>query len=237
MMQLYLPFRTGTFWRVGSPGSFYGEGYHSGADWYALDFNQADRNGNLIQDLGEPLLVPADGKVVQNYVDGYGGIGVVIEHEGGYRTKFHHLQYRSGLPVGRLVKRGDELGLVGSTGLSSGPHLHFVFSKNGQSLPPSFVGYGELRDAQTVEVRPVQPPVDERKFWNGLKIIGGFKWYWENRGGLDIFGYPLTDELKEDGRTCQYFERAVFEYWPENSDPYTVLLRRLGADALAERED
>jgi len=47
-----------------------------------------------------------------------------------------------------------------------------------------------------------------------------------------VFGYPLTEEIQEDGRTVQYFERSVFEYWPENPPEYTVLLRRLGADAL-----
>lgn len=70
----------------------------------------------------------------------------------------------------------------------------------------------------------------------GHSLGGGFKDYWETHGGLDIFGYPLTDEIQEDGRTVQYFERSVFEFWPENQDPYRVLLRRLGAEALAAKE-
>jgi hypothetical protein len=66
--------------------------------------------------------------------------------------------------------------------------------------------------------------------------IGGAFWtYWRDRGGLPIFGYPLTGELREDERTVQYFERAVFEWHPQNDDPYKVLLRRLGADALARK--
>lgn len=69
-------------------------------------------------------------------------------------------------------------------------------------------------------------------------VGGGFWTYWNTRGGLAIFGYPLTDERPErceDGkvRTVQYFERAVFEYYPENPSTYQVLLRRLGAEALA----
>ncbi len=72
----------------------------------------------------------------------------------------------------------------------------------------------------------------------GHYVGGGFWTYWSTRGGLAIFGYPLTDERSErceDGkvRTVQYFERAVFEYWPENEPAYQVLLRRLGAEALA----
>lgn len=66
--------------------------------------------------------------------------------------------------------------------------------------------------------------------------VGGAFWaYWRERGGLALFGYPLTDELREGGRTVQYFERAVFEWHPENDDPWKVLLRRLGAEALAMR--
>ncbi len=69
--------------------------------------------------------------------------------------------------------------------------------------------------------------------------VGGAFWdYWVNQGGLMIFGYPLTNERDEEdpetGRamTVQYFERAVFEWHPENQPGYRVLLRRLGAHAL-----
>lgn len=72
----------------------------------------------------------------------------------------------------------------------------------------------------------------------GHGIGGGFLWFWKHNGGLPIFGYPLTDEQTdpETGLTVQYFERAVFEYHPENDDPWKVLLRRLGAEELARRE-
>ncbi len=61
-----------------------------------------------------------------------------------------------------------------------------------------------------------------------------FRDYWEQHGGLAQFGYPLTEEFMEvsstDGRpyTTQYFERARFEYHPENPPPYDVLLGLLG---------
>ena len=65
--------------------------------------------------------------------------------------------------------------------------------------------------------------------------------YWEQHGGLAQFGYPLTEEFIEvsptDGRsyTTQYFERARFEYHPENAPPYDVLLGLLGRTITAGR--
>lgn len=70
----------------------------------------------------------------------------------------------------------------------------------------------------------------------GFHVGHGFLAFWSQFGSdatsVAVFGYPLTEEIQEDGRTVQYFERSVFEYWPENPPEYTVLLRRLGADAL-----
>jgi hypothetical protein len=64
------------------------------------------------------------------------------------------------------------------------------------------------------------------------QVTGRFLEYWRQSGGLDVFGYPLTAERTEDGRTVQYFERARFEYAPDNVPPYDVLLGRLGANTL-----
>lgn len=70
----------------------------------------------------------------------------------------------------------------------------------------------------------------------GHYLVYGFKEYWESHGGLAIFGFPISEEFTENGRTVQYFERARFEWWPEHQGtPYEVLLGHLGADA-AERD-
>jgi hypothetical protein len=79
-----------------------------------------------------------------------------------------------------------------------------------------------------------QPPTDDGRYFSetGHYVGGGFWRYWSSHGGLPIFGYPLSEELREAGRTVQYFERAVFEWHPENREPYTILLRRVGAEAF-----
>ena len=70
----------------------------------------------------------------------------------------------------------------------------------------------------------------------GCHVGVAFWIYWRELGGLPIFGYPLTNERTEGGMAVQYFERAVFEWHPHNPEPYKVLLRRLGAEALALME-
>ena len=64
----------------------------------------------------------------------------------------------------------------------------------------------------------------------------GFLNYWRNRGGLDVFGYPISEELTEGGYTVQYFQRARFEYHPEHAGtPYEVQLGLLGDQLLQQR--
>ena len=72
----------------------------------------------------------------------------------------------------------------------------------------------------------------------GHNIEGRFLDYWQKEGGLEQFGYPLTEAITESigGKpyTVQYFERARFEYHPENVAPYDVLLGQFGRQLLAE---
>jgi len=70
----------------------------------------------------------------------------------------------------------------------------------------------------------------------GHRLCNGFQTYWEQNGGLWVFGYPISEEFQEKNPdtgqtyTVQYFERARFEYHPENAGTqYQVLLGRLGA--------
>ena len=89
---------------------------------------------------------------------------------------------------------------------------------------------------------PATAQSDSRYFSEtGHTVKAGFLAYWNQHGGLSQFGYPLTDEFTEvsdlNGKpyTVQYFERAVFEYHPENQPPYDVLLSQLGTYRLHEK--
>ncbi len=63
----------------------------------------------------------------------------------------------------------------------------------------------------------------------GHNVFGGFREFFEANGGIDIFGYPRTEEMTEDGKIVQYFQRARFEYHPQHAGtPYEVQLTLLG---------
>lgn len=73
----------------------------------------------------------------------------------------------------------------------------------------------------------------------GHTLQSGFKQYWETYSGLAVFGYPISEEFDEHGRRVQYFERARFEWWPENQGTvYEVQLGHLGvAKAVSSGAD
>lgn len=87
--------------------------------------------------IGTPVLAIGDGKVIKTgYSKGNGNM-IKIKHNSVYATAYLHLsRYGKGVKTGAYVKQGDIIGYVGSTGLSTGPHLDFRFYKNGYPVDP-----------------------------------------------------------------------------------------------------
>lgn len=84
---------------------------------------------------GTPVLATAEGRVsAAGWHGGYGQF-VAIEHGNGYQTRYGHLSYIA-VQQGQAVHRGDLVGYVGSTGMSTGPHLHYEVRQGGQALNP-----------------------------------------------------------------------------------------------------
>ena len=96
---------------------------------------------------GTPIVAAGNGVV--DYVGRRGGYGkyIRIRHNGTYKTAYAHLsRYSKGLRSGMRVKQGDVIGYVGSTGRSTGPHLHFEVLENGKQINPMTVGdFGAIR--------------------------------------------------------------------------------------------
>ncbi len=90
------------------------------------------------------------------------------------------------------------------------------------------------------ELRTVDPPLNataDGLFFpqTGHNIGGSFRAYWEAHGGLAVFGLPLTEEITEDGRRVQWFERARFEFNPQGAGtPNEVILGQLGRTRLTQ---
>ncbi|MFN3454226.1 MAG: peptidoglycan DD-metalloendopeptidase family protein [Pseudobdellovibrio sp.] len=86
---------------------------------------------------GTPIRSVGDGVITLSGWSGGGGNVVKIRHNGTYETAYKHLsRYASGIKKGSTVKQGQIIGFVGSTGLSTGPHLHFEFFVNGRYVDP-----------------------------------------------------------------------------------------------------
>lgn len=86
---------------------------------------------------GEPIGASAPGRVSFIGYAGPSGNLVKIDHPGGYETGYAHLsRFAEGLKVGDQVKRMQVIGYCGSTGRSTGPHLHFTVKKNGKYVDP-----------------------------------------------------------------------------------------------------
>ncbi len=89
---------------------------------------------------GTPIRAAASGKVIHKGRKGGYGNTIIISHRSGFRTLYAHMKgYKRGIYRGKYVKRGQIIGYVGSTGLSTGPHLHFGLYKRGAPINPLHV--------------------------------------------------------------------------------------------------
>ncbi|MBO5137116.1 MAG: M23 family metallopeptidase [Spirochaetaceae bacterium] len=85
---------------------------------------------------GSPIKAAMSGKIIGiGYTNVYGNY-VIIDHENGYQTLYAHMQKPCTLKKGQYVNQGAQIGLVGNTGYSTGPHLHFTVYKNGKLIDP-----------------------------------------------------------------------------------------------------
>jgi murein DD-endopeptidase MepM/ murein hydrolase activator NlpD len=97
---------------------------------------------------GVDVYATADGVVesVTREIWGYGQ-HIIINHGNGYKTLYGHLS-KFKVKKGQKVTRGQLIGLVGSTGKSTGPHLHYEVHRNGEKLNPAFFFYNDLSNEE-----------------------------------------------------------------------------------------
>lgn len=86
-------------------------GFHNGID--------------IAAPINTPVVAPKNAKVISIYTDSLGGNQVILQHDSNLKTGYAHLN-SVGVKIGDDIKEGQEFAKVGTTGYSTGPHLHFV---------------------------------------------------------------------------------------------------------------
>lgn len=122
-----------TFTRISSP--FTNKRYHP-----VLKRYRAHLGTDFAAPTGRNIYAASDGRV--EFVGTQSGYGktVIINHQNGYKTLYAHQNgFAKGLRQGQMIKKGTHIGYVGSTGLSSGPHLHLGMYKNNVAIDPMSV--------------------------------------------------------------------------------------------------
>ncbi len=100
-----------------------------------LGFTKMHTGTDFAAPTGTPILASGDGLVVRAQWCGGGGNCVKIKHNRVYQTVYAHMsKFAKGIKKGTRVKQGQIIGYVGSTGLSTGPHLHYEVIENGRKI-------------------------------------------------------------------------------------------------------
>ena len=153
--------------------------------WYSIDWNRAD-------DLGSPMVASAAGVVtkVENLGSRSYGIYGVVDHGNGESTVYAHLQAEY-LTVGQRIDQGELLGRVGTTGASTGPHLHYEQRKDGRGVQPYF--HDEAFEFNTTLASRSCPDTPVAGDWDGdgTDEVGVFR-----RKGRGVFKLDGGDSVR-----------------------------------------
>ena len=100
-----------------------------------LGFNKMHKGTDFAAPMGTPIMASGEGKIVRARWCGGGGNCVKIKHNSTYSTVYAHMsKFGRGIKEGARVKQGQIIGYVGSTGMSTGPHLHYEVIENGRKI-------------------------------------------------------------------------------------------------------
>jgi murein DD-endopeptidase MepM/ murein hydrolase activator NlpD len=112
---------------------------HTGVDWAAPT--------------GTPIMAAGDGEIEKIGTRAGYGRSITLKHLHGYETTYNHMSgYAKGLKAGDQVKQNQIIGFIGSTGLSTGPHLHFEVLVNGRFVDPLKIRVPRGRELQGAEL-------------------------------------------------------------------------------------
>ena len=132
---------------------------------------RAHRGVDYAANTGSPVRATGDGTVSFAQYNGGCGNEVKIKHSEDYETRYCHLdRFNPRTKVGRKVKQGQTIGYVGSTGLATGPHLHYEFHVNGKHTDPL-----KVRFPNASPIESTQLTAYKTKFKSLQKELNNFK--------------------------------------------------------------
>ena len=139
-----------------------------------LGFNKMHQGTDFAAPIGTPIMASGDGKIVRARWCGGGGNCIKIKHNSTYYTVYAHLSKFSRIAKeGNRVRQGQIIGYVGSTGLSTGPHLHYEVIENGKrinsqtlKLPSGKILKGKEREL--FEIEKIKIDVTKSELISGL---------------------------------------------------------------------
>jgi len=139
-----------------------------------LGFNKMHRGTDFAAPTGTPIMASGSGTVTRARWCGGGGNCVKIKHNSTYQTIYAHMKnFARGIKEGKKVRQGQIIGYVGSTGMSTGPHLHYEVVVNGKkvnsqklNLPSGKILKGEERKNFEIERIKIDLKIDELRSKN-----------------------------------------------------------------------
>ncbi len=100
-----------------------------------LGYNKKHLGTDFAAPMGTPIMASGSGTIIRAKWCGGGGNCIKIKHNSTYQTVYAHLRnFAKGIKVGKKVRQGQIIGYVGSTGMSTGPHLHYEVIVNGKKV-------------------------------------------------------------------------------------------------------
>jgi len=100
-----------------------------------LGFTKLHTGTDFAAPMGTPIMASGSGTITRAKWCGGGGNCIKIKHNSTYETIYAHMKnFAAGMKVGKKVRQGQTIGYVGSTGMSTGPHLHYVVIVNGKKI-------------------------------------------------------------------------------------------------------
>lgn len=169
-----------------------------------------------------PILASADGKVMHaGWLNGGWGYCVIIRHDASHSTLYAHLLTPLQVTAGQMVEQGQVIGLSGSTGNSTGPHLHFEARRQWADYKSHFDPMDLplicVEDAAFEQQKPAERCLKAAdQLGEEVKIVApAGAWGWSSDFGKRSTVFPEGTVLHYTGRTAERLGYTYCEVYPE----------------------